>query len=87
MRSILARRNELFTYYSKFSVSESCELDFKYVRHPADFLRAYFRSELTTQDSFMLATALTAEEAERGDYLRVNGMWGLGWRLTPEGLI
>jgi hypothetical protein len=83
MRSILARRNELFTYYNKFSVSESCELDFRYVRHPAEFLRAYFRSELNHQDTFMLSTALTVEEAERGEYLRVNGMWGQGWRLTP----
>jgi hypothetical protein len=59
MRSIMARRNELFTYYSKFSVSESCELDFRYIRHPTELLRAYFQSELNNQDTFMLTAVLT----------------------------
>jgi hypothetical protein len=27
------------------------------------------------------------EEAERGEYLRVAGLWGCGWRLSPEGML
>lgn len=46
-----------------------------------------FRSELTSQETFILTTFLTTEEAERGDYLRVNGLWGLGLRITADGLL
>lgn len=68
-------------------VSDSCEVDFRHLRRPQDFLRAYFGSPLQGRDPFVLATQLTEEEAEGQDYLRVQGVWGAGWRLSGEGVI
>ncbi len=87
IKSLISKRNELFTYHNKFSISQSCELDFKNIKKPVEFLRILFRSELTSQETFILTTFLTTEEAERGDYLRVNGLWGLGLRITADGLL
>lgn len=87
LRTLLARRNELYTLYNKFIISDSCELDIKHMKKPDEFIRAFFGSELTTRDIFILTSQLTQEETEGGDYLRINGLFGCGWRLSGEGTI
>lgn len=87
LRALLSRRNELFTSYNKFIISNSCELDFKHMQKPDEFIRAFFGSELSNRVVLVLTTQLSPEEAENGGYLRTTGVFGGGWRLSNEGML
>ena len=61
LTNLLVRRNELFTLYNRFNVSDACEIEMRYLKKPDEFLKTYFGTEFNTRDGFLLSTQLTPE--------------------------